>query len=416
MIKGFSIFALCSVLLLFLFSMVFPLPASAAGTFVGNIKSIEAAGAGTYKVNIIRAGKPVPVAAKIGDALFEGDTIKTGANSKVQLLLSDNTTIYVAQNSNLMIKEYLLNHTQNKRNVVVKSDEGKIRMVVMKMFRAIAATADKQWKSSNVRIETPTAVAGIKGTDLVIVVSRTHTQLTVFEGVVGIRNMLSSVRGEAIVGANQTSTVKKDAPPAPPVVITPQQKQQLLKDTTPELKAEKDGGKKAGAKDTKETKKDKDKDKEAKETKIKADLADKSKPVQDAIKKAVKSGMSLEDAIAAAIKAGADPATVVYAAIQAGYSAQQVVSAAIKAGASLASVVNAAVIAGADSKAIVQGATDAGVAPAVAADTTADATKSESPAFGYEQPAAEPAPVPMPSPGSTTTPPPGTSPASSSGT
>ncbi|MBI5204312.1 MAG: FecR domain-containing protein [Nitrospirae bacterium] len=409
MSKGFSIFVLCSVLLLFLFSMVFPLPASAAGAFVGNIKSIEAAG--TYNVNIIRAGKPVPVAAKIGDALFEGDTIKTGSSSKVQLLLSDNTTIYVAQNSNLMIKEYLLNHTQNKRNVVVKSDEGKIRMVVMKMFRAIAATADKQWKSSNVRIETPTAVAGIKGTDLVIVVSRTHTQLTVFEGVVGIRNMLSSVRGEAIVGANQTSTVKKDAPPAPPVVITPQQKQQLLKDTTPELKAEKDSGKKSGAKETKETKKDKDKDKEAKETKIKADLADKSKPVQDAINKAVKSGMSLEDAIAAAIKAGADPATVVYAAIQAGYSAQQVVSAAIKAGAPLAAVVNAAVIAGADSKAIVQGAVDAGVAPAVAADTVAVATSSESPAFGYEQPAAEPAP--MPSPG-TITPPPGTSPASSS--
>lgn len=274
---------------------------------------------------------------------------------------------------------------------MVKSDEGKIRMVVMKMFRAIAATADKPWKSSNVRIETPTAVAGIKGTDLVIVVSRTHTQLTVFEGVVGIRNMLSSVKGEAIVGANQTSTVKKDTPPAPPVVITPQQKQQLLKDTTPELKAEKDGGKKTGAKDTKETKKDKDK--EAKEAKIKADMADKSKPVQDSIKKAVKSGMSLEDAIAAAIKAGADPATVVYAAIQAGDSAQQVVSAAIKAGASLAAVVNAAVIAGADSKAIVQGATDAGVAPAVAADATANATSSNSQQFGYDAPPAEPAPV-----------------------
>lgn len=385
MIKSFSIFSLCSVLFLCLVSMAFPLPVSAADTFAGNVKLIEAIG--KSDANIIRAGKKEGVAVKIGDAVFIGDTIKTGANTRVQLALSDNSSIFIAPNSSLQVKEFFINHAQGKRNVVVKADVGKYRFLVEKIFRAIAGGPEKSWKDSKYKIETPTAVAGIKGSDILADVKKDSSRFTVIIGILGVQSALPGVKGEVTVTANQSTTIPKNAPPQTPIKVAPQVIENMKKETTPikVLQQEKSEAPK-GDKEAKG-----DKDKEAKEAKIKADLADKSKPVQEVLKKNIDKGMSLEDAIAAAVKAGADPATVVYAAIQAGYSAQQVVSAAIKAGAPLAAVVNAALIAGADPKAIVQALVDAGVSPEVAAAAVADATASEAPAFGYT-PAETPAP------------------------
>jgi hypothetical protein len=229
---------------LFLCAMAIPLHAVAADNFAGNIKAIEAVGAAN--VNIIRAGKTAPVAAMIGDAVFAGDTIKTGANSKVRVELSDNSTIYIAQNSSLQMKEYLASQSEGKRNVTLYTEQGTIRFLVQKLFKAISG-AEKSWKASNFKIETPTAVAGIKGTD---VVSETEKESSIFnvldEGVLEVESKDSQHKGKKVIlTANKSTSVKKNAPPTPAAPITPQKNQKLKKDTTTQTQAAKDAFDKA---------------------------------------------------------------------------------------------------------------------------------------------------------------------------
>lgn len=337
----------------------------AANTFIGNISMVEG------NVNITRAGKAGLVAAKAGDALFAGDTIKTDDNSKAQIILGDNSTIYVAPNSNMQLKNYLLSRTEEKRNIAVKTFFGKIRFVVSKIYKVSASGTQRSWRDSNFTIETPTAVAGIKGTDFVITVSPTHTTFSVFEGLVGAKNKSSLIKGEVMLGANQASTVKKDAAPKPPIQIAPQQKQMLIMETTPPIVAKKEGGQAvaAAAKDAKEAK-------DAQVAEIAKDVAAKVS-VKDIVEKAIDKGMNVDEAAAAAIKAGVDPQAVVYAAIAEGYSGKMVVEGAIEAGAKVDVVVKAAVAAGADTKAITEGAKDAGVTADVIATSIADAASPD---------------------------------------
>lgn len=344
---------------LFLCAMAIPLHAMAADNFAGNIKAIEAVGAAN--VNIIRAGKTTPVAAMIGDAVFAGDTIKTGANSKVQIVLSDNSTIYIAQNSSLWMKEYLANPSEGKRNVTLYTERGTLRYLVQKLFRAISG-AEKSWKASRFQIETPTAVAGIKGSDVVSETEKESSTISVLdEGVVEVESKDPQHKGKkVIVTANKSTTVKKNAPPTAAAPITPQKKEKLKKDTTIQTQADKD----------------------AKDKKTKADVAAKKK-LSKVLKDAVDSGKSIEEAVPAAIKAGADPALLVYTAVEAGYSVQGVVAGAIKAGASLDAIVNAAIKAGADQDAVAKAAVSAGASPSAVATAVASAKSSEAPVFGY---------------------------------
>lgn len=350
----------------------------AADAFIGNISMVDG------NVNITRKGKADVVAAKAGDALFAGDTVKTGDNSKVQIMLGDNSTIYVAPNSNMQLKDYLLSRNEEKRNITVKAFFGKIRFVVAKIYKVSASGSQRSWRDSSFSVETPTAVAGIKGTDFVITVSPTHTTFSVFEGLVGTRNVSSLIKGEVMLGANQASTVKKDAPPKPPIQIAPQQKQMLIMETTPPIVAKKEGGEAvvAAAKEGKD----------AQVAEIAKDVAAKVS-VKDVIEKAIDKGMNVDEAAAAAMKAGVDTQAVVYAAITEGYSGKMVVEGAIEAGAKIEIVVKAAVAAGADTKEIAAGAKDAGVTAEVVASAISTATSSDAPVFGFTAPVADATPL-----------------------
>lgn len=355
----------CFLLTVFVF--ITSVPSWAANSLVGHIITLEGS------VRIARAGQIGAISAKIGDELFIGDSIQTNKNSKSQIMLDDNTIIYVGEKSNLQLKTYHLNHDREKRDVIIKAISGKLRFIVSKIFKVSNSGMQRSWRNSNFRIETPTAVAGIKGTDFIITVSKTHTTFVVFEGLIGAKNRSPFIREEILVGTNQASTIKEGMAPKPLIVISPQQKQILMQDIMPTIVAQEQG---KGTVQVAEIVRD-----------IAAGISTK-----EIIEKVVEMGMNVDEVVRVIIRAGVDPGRAVYTAIQEGYMIVLVVSGALDNMQALPTVINAAFAAGADANAIMEGAKEAGIVPELIATAIAEARSFNAPVFPFTS-AVIPAPV-----------------------
>lgn len=311
-------------------------------------------------VKVLRLGYSGLLSLSPGDALFIGDTIKTGADMRAKLELSDGTIISLAPASSIQIKGHFLDRAQGKRNSVLKAMKGTIRFVVQKLFRATPDGAETNWKNSQVTIETLNAVAGVRGTDFFCITGPDSTEFAVVEGLVNVRSATLSQRGDVPVGSNQISKIRKGGNPSPPALIAPARLDALVRSTSlQQPRSEAPSGRVAKQKLPRYTSKD-----------MARDIAS-GMVLSDILDKAVESGMTIEEAVQAALDAGVPPALVVYTAIIEGYPVNLVVEAAVENGAPLAIVLSAAVAAGGDKALIIAGATDAGVPPAAVASTMA---------------------------------------------
>jgi hypothetical protein len=121
------------------------------------------------KVFVERGGKRVPL--KPNDPLYTGDRVVTEEGT-VKILLRDNSLLTLGEKTTLEINEFLLEEGK-KRSGWFKVLKGKIKALMGKFFQV----------ESNLRFETPTAVAGVRGTHFRIDVEEGGSStFTVFEG------------------------------------------------------------------------------------------------------------------------------------------------------------------------------------------------------------------------------------------
>ncbi|MCD4814394.1 FecR family protein [bacterium] len=130
--------------------------------------------------------------------LYEGDKIETGELARAALLLHDGSMIKLNENSTMQLEIS-----------VKKSKKNRIKL----LFGHLWAKVKKQ--ESNLEIETPSAVAAIKGTMLEILVKQIITELIVWDGSVGLRNP----QGNVLVGVGQRSSAKKGKAPSKPTKV-----------------------------------------------------------------------------------------------------------------------------------------------------------------------------------------------------
>jgi tetratricopeptide (TPR) repeat protein len=95
---------------------------------------------------------------KNGDLISEGNWIKTGADGWVELTLEDKSKFTLANNTEFEITSFLYNGKQKQRNGSFNLAEGKLRASVVKL-------AGRQ---SGMTVKSGTAVAGIKGTEFLM--------------------------------------------------------------------------------------------------------------------------------------------------------------------------------------------------------------------------------------------------------
>jgi hypothetical protein len=140
--------------------------ASAAETAGYSRVQSDSTSAGRIKVAsgavfIVRAGTTQP--AQVGQVVYEADTLKTGPDGRLGLTMKDDTRLSLGPDSEIRLDRF-----------AYAPAEGNLAFV-LKVVRGVAAYVSgriAKLAPDAVRLETPAAIVGVRGTTLVIRASR----------------------------------------------------------------------------------------------------------------------------------------------------------------------------------------------------------------------------------------------------
>lgn len=162
------------------------------------------------------------IPAKLGLDVYPLDRVKTEIKSKVRLTFEDGSLLNLGESTELQIKEHIYSPDEQKRQSVLSMAQGKMRVLCQKLTGA----------GSQMQVETPTAVIGIRGTEfLVWVVSNELTTVICLSDAVYVRNIDGKVAGEVMLKPNEMTKVGIGKKPLAPTIVPEELRTQLEIDT-----------------------------------------------------------------------------------------------------------------------------------------------------------------------------------------
>jgi len=202
--------------------MLIPLAASAAGP-VGSFIKIEG------DVDILSPGMTQTLPARIGYPVSVGDAIRTKRNSKAEVQFKDESVIQLAPETRITIDEYSFRSDTVRERGFLGLLRGKVRAIVSKIKTAVIPAS---LSDAGFNIKTPTAVAGVKGTDFLVYYERGVTGVIFLEGLGFVYNpgkpdQVVPVKGGQATFVMSSDEAPLDAQPVSDALIAPH-----LKDTT----------------------------------------------------------------------------------------------------------------------------------------------------------------------------------------
>ena len=118
---------------------------------IGRIKVV------TGSAFIVRAGALVP--AQAGQAVFQADGLRTGAGGRVGITLRDDTRLSLGPNSEVRLDRFAYAPAESQVGLVLRI----VRGVVAYVSGRIAKLSP-----DSIRLETPGAIVGVRGTTLAV--------------------------------------------------------------------------------------------------------------------------------------------------------------------------------------------------------------------------------------------------------
>ena len=106
---------------------------------------------------ILRGGAQVPL--KAGDTVLETDVLRTGPDGRIGVTLKDDTRLSLGPASEVRVEKFLYSPQEGKMGLALRVVRGLVAYVSGRIAK-IAPDA--------VRLETPAAIVGVRGTTLVI--------------------------------------------------------------------------------------------------------------------------------------------------------------------------------------------------------------------------------------------------------
>ncbi len=136
--------------------------ATAATPALARAQQPEPTSAGRIKIAsgavfIVRAGATIP--AQAGQPVFEADTLRTGADGRLGVTLKDDTRLSLGPSSEIRLDRFAYAPAEGRLGVVLNV----VRGVAAYVSGRIAKLAPDA-----VRLETPAAIVGVRGTTVVI--------------------------------------------------------------------------------------------------------------------------------------------------------------------------------------------------------------------------------------------------------
>ena len=104
---------------------------------------------------IVRGTKNIP--AKVGELVYESDSLRTGADGRVGVTLKDDTRVSLGPSSEVRVERFAYAPAEGRLGVVLKFARG-VAAYVSGQIAKLAPDA--------VRLETPAAIVGVRGTSL----------------------------------------------------------------------------------------------------------------------------------------------------------------------------------------------------------------------------------------------------------
>ncbi|MFV8258213.1 FecR family protein [Bdellovibrio bacteriovorus] len=162
-------------------------------------------------------------AAKVGAKVYEGDKVVTAADSRAKIVMSDRNVLNLSPDTTIEITQYQNDAATGKKNVEIKLSGGKIRSNVEQTYDG---------EKSKFQIKTPTAVAGVRGTQFQagFDVKTQMTSIVTFKGAVSLAAVNAQgkmVGSPVMVKKGEMTTAAPNAAPEPPKALPKEEMKQI---------------------------------------------------------------------------------------------------------------------------------------------------------------------------------------------
>ena len=143
----------------------------------------------------------------IGSGINTDQKIRTGKRSFVEILLNNGTRIQMKDVSVLNISA--LKTEKEDPPTRMRLLTGKVQVSVKKLFR----------DGHTLILKTPTAIAGIRGTEFGVIASLSETKIIVFSGDLDVASSNQNIIKSFQMRSREESDILKDRPPSRPRIV-----------------------------------------------------------------------------------------------------------------------------------------------------------------------------------------------------
>lgn len=165
--------------------------------------------------------------AKRGDAVYQGDTIRTKRRAMAQIKFHNGSVMTVAAQSKVHIDSMAPKASRDKSSI--------------RAVRGLIRTLVPEGDQANYEVTTPTAVAAVRGTEWVTKVGVKVSDFFVLDGIVGAKNIDPNVGGEVLIQPLHATRVSEGRPPLPPFRFNKDELTPILKQLDPGSTQEEQG-------------------------------------------------------------------------------------------------------------------------------------------------------------------------------
>jgi|GEM_PF-1600333 len=175
---------------------------------------------------VIRNG--VSVALNAGDTVRKGDVVQTAGGSAVAIVFADGSTFSLNANARMVLDEFVYNAGGTGNSALISLVQGTFSFV-----------AGQVAKTGDMRVDTPVATMGIRGTAVLVEISANDGQtrfsvMTEPDGTTGSFNLYDKATG-TLIGTVNNSQIGWLVTPAGPLQVVAQQVQKTPQQLQQEL-------------------------------------------------------------------------------------------------------------------------------------------------------------------------------------
>lgn len=180
-----------------------------AGTIAALVGKIEIQRGGTWQTG------------NIGAPVLTGDRLRTGAHDQAKIIFRDDSVIDLAPATEVVLDSQTFDSAAHRYESLLRLAQGKIRAWVSAYYREPRARYE---------VETPTAVAGVRGTEFIVQYgpSSNSTDVVGLTEQVDVTGKLAVIGGAVQVGPRFFTRVQKGRFPTSPQLLDDAQLREYL--------------------------------------------------------------------------------------------------------------------------------------------------------------------------------------------